>query len=111
MEQLLDILHRALNKYFNTLKATGYIKDDIVYKLIVLSFIDDLLEQPNLDIITEEVYTDLYNAIFCLTGNCIIDYPVKMDYDDFIYYYKKDDKIRVDNDFNSRITEDSNIRF
>lgn len=67
--------YEALNRYFTTLSHTGYKSYNEVYKLIVLSFIEELLCDTMLEFLTEDDYKLIINSIDCLYGNCTIPYP------------------------------------
>lgn len=68
-------LHNALTKYFSLLSHTGYKKYNTVYKLVVFSFIEELLYGPCAEYITEEDYNTIINAVYNLYGDCMLSYP------------------------------------
>ena len=67
--------YEALNRYFTTLSHTGYKSYNEVYKLIVLSFIEELLCDTMSEFLTEGDYKLIINSIDFLYGNCTIPYP------------------------------------
>lgn len=76
MESYLNILGEALSRYFRTLGVYGYVKDVDVYKLLVLSYIEELLSGSMNILISENEYNIIRKVLLCLTGsNCLIPYP------------------------------------
>ena len=66
-----------LGSYFNTLKATGYVKHSIVTRFLVYTFLIDFVDVMK-DYITEEDYAmigALLNRLFT-SGNCLLPYEV-----------------------------------
>lgn len=64
----------SLTHYFNVLENTGYVKDQEVFNLLLLSFYDDFLSEY---IITEDDYNEIMKALNCIYGeSCSISYPV-----------------------------------
>ena len=68
--------------YFNTLKHIGYVNSKIVNKLIVASFVKDILDGEFSTYVTKEdtkelyeVLTNLYgtDCLFSIPNNCSID--------------------------------------
>lgn len=111
MEQLTEILHKALQRYFHNLESLGYIKDSTVDDILVLEFIEEIFENYCIDFITEDIYRILSNVYYCLAKrNCLIDYPQIPNYDEWIHDFNKKDKIRISNENNIRMSESSQIR-
>lgn len=75
MESYTDILTDALTAYFNTLKYYGYRNEHTVHKLLVLTFLDELIwGKYNIDI-TDDQYELLERAIVSLLGDdCSLSY-------------------------------------
>lgn len=65
----------ALNNYFSLLSHTGYKSYSEVYKLLVLSFIEEMISGDMKEYITEEDYKYISSTIECLYGSCMIPYP------------------------------------
>ena len=65
----------SINRYHQVLKRTGFIGDQEIYKLFILSFLDDLFKEDFSWYITEENYKLIDNLITYLSKNsCIIPY-------------------------------------
>ena len=65
----------SINRYHQVLKRTGFIGDQEVYKLFILSFLDDLFKEDFSWYITEENYELMDKIITYLSKNsCIISY-------------------------------------
>lgn len=66
----------GLNKYFNTLKYTGYISSTETLKILLLLFIDELSTKEIGIYLTNEDYKVINNLLYSLFGSsCIIPYP------------------------------------
>lgn len=65
----------ALNNYFSLLSHTGYKSYNEVYKLLVLSFIEEMISSNMKEYITEEDYKYISSMMECLYGSCMIPYP------------------------------------
>lgn len=65
----------ALNNYFSLLSHTGYKSYNEVYKLLVLSFIEEMISGDMKEYITEEDYKYISSMMECLYGSCMIPYP------------------------------------
>ena len=76
MQTLNNELLNSLNIYFCSLSQFGYINYSDVNKLIVILFLGEILEGLFNDLIEEDDYKSITNAINCLLGtSCIIPYP------------------------------------
>lgn len=87
MKEVTNISSVAIDKYFNTLSKLGYRNYNSVSKLLVLLFIEEILDNPEYSFyITEDDYKVITNALCCLYGNdCIIDIPEYDVYDSIIH--------------------------
>lgn len=66
----------GLNKYFNTLKYTGYISSKETLKLLLLLFIDELSTKEIGIYLTDKDYKVVNNLLYSLFGSsCLIPYP------------------------------------
>ena len=74
---LHDKIYNSLNNYFSLLSHTGYKSYSEVYKLLVLSFIEEMISGDIKEYLTEEDYKYISSAMECLYGSCIIPYPDK----------------------------------
>lgn len=71
-----NLVNTSLEKYFNSLSKLGYIGYKEVDKLIVLIFIYELLDSECKSFITEDEYTTISKALYCLYGStCLLSYP------------------------------------
>lgn len=76
MYNINNLVSESLNRYFDTLKYSGYIKYKDVYKLVVSTFILDILDGEFGDLISEEDYKAMDNVLHCFYGSsCLIPYP------------------------------------
>lgn len=76
MEELTKEVSKSLDRYFNTLATLGYINCKETDKLIILLFINDILDLNLTDSISEEDYKLLNKCLYCLYGtSCLIPYP------------------------------------
>lgn len=87
MKELTNISSIAIDKYFNTLSKLGYRNYDSVSKLLILLFIEEILDSPEYSFyITEDDYKVITNALYCLYGNdCMIDIPKNYVQDSIIH--------------------------
>ena len=71
-----NLTYEALSKYFTHLSNVGYFKQSDVDKLIVLTFIQELLDRDFRGLVTEDDYNYIVRAMYCLYGSsCLIPYP------------------------------------
>lgn len=71
-----NLTYEALSKYFTHLSNVGYFKQSDVDKLIVLTFIQELLDRDFRGLVTEDDYDYIVKAMYCLYGSsCLIPYP------------------------------------
>lgn len=99
----------SLERYFSILRHTGYKPYNQVEKLIVMTFIEELLSGPLSWFITDEDYKSIVNSIYCLYGTCMIPYP---DYKKAVaeVQSKSPDQYRITELGDLRISEGTNIR-
>lgn len=71
-----DTVYNAIERYLNTLSAFGYMSYCEVDKLLVLMFIQELMDSNCKTFITEDEYRTISNVLYCLYGSsCLIPYP------------------------------------
>ena len=99
MEDFNLITIDTLNKYFNLLSKTGYVKSKEVNKVIILTFLSRLLNDFY-EYITEEDYNDIIKSIYCLS-DCLIRLPKYNVFKDSLIHHKYNDGLML------RITEDN----
>lgn len=73
--ELTNDVYKAINSYFSTLTYSGYKPYTEVDKLLVYSFVEELLTGPMSIYVTEDDYTSIINSLDCLYGTCTIPYP------------------------------------
>lgn len=111
MSNITNLTYDSLNEYFNKLKHTGYLNISDTNKLLILTFIEELLFNNLSYFIDNEDYSIIINALNKLYGsNCIIGLP---DYN--IYNHLMHD-LNIQDSFRSleigipRFSEAKNIR-
>lgn len=73
MDNLSNVLERALATYFNVLSSTGYVCYNDVNKLLLLSLIEELTSGPMSAFIDDKDYNSMNNALYCIFGtSCLI---------------------------------------
>lgn len=103
MEDFNLITIDTLNKYFDILSKTGYVKSKEVNKVIILTFLSRLLNDFY-EYITEEDYNNIIKSIYCLS-DCLIRLPKYNVFKDSLIHHKYNDGLML------RITEDELNRF
>ena len=103
MEDFNLITVDTLNKYFDILSKTGYVKNKEVNKVIILTFLSRLLNDFS-EYITEEDYNDIIKSVYCLS-DCLIRLPKYNVFKDSIIHHKYNDGLIL------RLTEDNLNRF
>lgn len=103
MEEVTNLTENTINRYFNSLSKLGYKNYTDVYKIIILTFLEELLGYDFFGFVSEEDYNVIMKAIYCLADNtCIIEFPSYATYDSI---FRKSDI-----DLTPRITEDGIFR-
>lgn len=71
-----EVVMQSLSKYYNVLEKTGHVKYSDSKKLLVLSFIWDLIHHDYHALLSKEDYHIIERALDCLYGTtCLITYP------------------------------------
>lgn len=71
-----EILYNTLNKYFDTLSVTGYIKDPTVFKILVLQYIQEITTNEFRYFITNKDIKLMQDLLYQLFGStCEISFP------------------------------------
>lgn len=110
MDAVTNILYEALNRYFHTLSVLGYKSYNDVNKLLVLSFIEEILTGEMSYFISEDDLKILSNTLNYLQGStCLIDYKCHINKDNIIHPISNI-LIRYSEDDNMRISEDNLIK-
>lgn len=68
-------VYDAVNRYFSVLSHIGYKSYSEVDKLLIMSFIEELLDGPMSQFVTEKDYIVITNGLYCLYGTCMIPFP------------------------------------
>lgn len=73
---MVNQVYNAINKYFTHLANVGYMRQDNVNKLLLLDIIYNLLDTDFRGFISEEDYSKIGRALYCLYGStCLIPFP------------------------------------
>lgn len=103
--EITNDVFNSISTYFNTLTQFGYKKPGDVNKLLIYSFIEEMLTGEMRFYITEADYRLIEKALSCMYGSsCLIPYP----------QYANDDSLFEGIEgviVKPRLTEDTNIRF
>lgn len=111
MEVITNISAEAIRRYFNILIKLGYKNYEDVYKIIVLTYLEELLSDNFSLYITEKDYDDIMKVFYQLLGsNCLIDFPSYATYDKLFKNRYDDVTPRLDGNGIFRVCEDSIIR-
>lgn len=108
MDNLSNVLERALATYFNVLSSTGYVCYNDVNKLLLLSLIEELTSGPMSAFIDDKDYNSMNNALYCIFGtSCLIPYPPT---EESSAVYGEEGSIRISEDDMIRFTQDNKPR-
>lgn len=109
MDNLSNVLGRALATYFNVLSSTGYVCYNDVNKLLLLSLIEELTSGPMAAFIDDKDYNSMNNALYCIFGtSCLIPYPPTEEIS--AVYGEEEESIRISEDGMIRLTQDNKPR-
>lgn len=111
MEDINEITYNALDRYFTVLQHTGYVPQRDVNKLLLLQFIQEMLDQYS-DYITADDYNIIARIVQCLSdSSCLIPY-IEYKQNTFpITGYVRRIPIRITEDYIIRHTEiEDNMR-
>lgn len=76
MEKIINITAEALKAYYNKLSLLGYENYKNVENLLVLIFLEELLNYDGYQFITAEDYNTIIKALYHLIDcSCNIEYP------------------------------------
>lgn len=102
--EITSVVSKGLNSYYDSLAVLGSKPQSDVDKLLVLSFLEEVLTEEMRFLITEKDYRTIEKALSCLYGNCLVPFPQYQG--SSLFGTITDGSI-----ISPRITEDSNIRF
>ena len=105
-------LNYQIDNYYNILEQTGYYNYSSVCKILVLSFIDDLLNTEFNSFISEDDYKLIADILNCFTSSdCLIPYSEFTEYNNTIKgSVDEEESSPVLSSYSNRITEDYNLR-
>jgi hypothetical protein len=109
MEELNTLLANSLDKYFRVLAKIGYKSNKDVYGLITLIAINQILNVYN-EYITEDDMRNISNALYCIGGTCLIDFPTYLSEDTIFHEIKTDLVARTTQNITTRNSEDGIFR-
>ena len=112
ISKIPEQLMQTIDNYYNILEQTGYYNYSSVCKILVLSFIDDLLNTEFNSFISEDDYKLIANILNCFTSSdCLIPYSEFTEYTNVTNSsIDKNDNPSVLASYSNRITEDYNLR-
>ena len=112
ISKIPEQLMQTIDNYYNILEQTGYYNYSSVYKILVLSFIDDLLNTEFNSFISEDDYKLIADILNCFTSSdCLIPYSEFTEYTNATNSsVDKNDNPSVLASYSNRITEDYNLR-
>ena len=73
LKHIDNILYQSLDNYFRILSHIGYKQYCAVDKLLIIYFIQEMIDGVK-DRITEEDYNTMAKVVECISGSCIIPY-------------------------------------
>ena len=110
MEYLDELTFQALDRYFSVLQKTGYIQYKDVDKLILLIFLQEIIDQYPY-YVTESDYNIINDILVCLYGStCLIPYSQYQKVSEPIDNYIINTPIRISEDSDIRTSQEDNIR-
>lgn len=74
MNNITNALADGFEKYYNTVSKLGYVDINAIDKLIVATWINDVLMGRYDIIVTEQQYKILENLYMCMEGSCFVPY-------------------------------------
>ena len=112
ISKIPEQLMQTIDNYYNILEQTGYYNYSSVCKILVLSFIDDLLNTEFNSFISEDDYKLIADILNCFTSSdCLIPYSEFTEYTNTTNSsIDKNDNPSVLVSYSNRITEDYNLR-
>ena len=112
ISKIPEQLMQTIDNYYNILEQTGYYNYSSVCKILVLSFIDDLLNTEFNSFISEDDYKLIADILNCFTSSdCLIPYSEFTEYTNVTNSsVDKNDNPSVLASYSNRITEDYNLR-
>lgn len=113
MDEVSILWSESLIKYFQVITKTGYKNYKDVYKLIALSAINYIINEYGdytMEYSSDEDLRALHNALYCISGNCLIDYPRYLSEDTIFHKIDREKIFRTTEKEITRVSEDSLFR-
>ena len=112
ISKIPEQLMQTIDNYYNILEQTGYYNYSSVCKILVLSFIDDLLNTEFNSFISEDDYKLIADILNCfISSDCLIPYSEFTEYTNTTNSsIDENDNPSVLASYYNRITEDYNLR-
>lgn len=111
MDNITEISHDSLNKYFKVLKNFGYLNKVETDRVLIVSFIEEMLNDKFSDFITADDYDIIVNTVNKICSNsCIIKFPSFNVYTELIQDVKTYNKPRSTEHGYTRITNNDYVR-
>lgn len=99
--ELTNEVYDAVNRYFSMLSHIGYKSYDQVDRLLIMTFIEELLNGSMSQFLTEKDYITITDGLYCLYGTCMMPFPE---------YKRSVDVIVTRNPSEYRVTETCSMR-
>ena len=110
MGELDELTFQALERYFSVLEKVGYVKQKDVDKLILLTFLYDIVENYSY-YITEDDYNMINDIIACLYGSsCLIPFAQYQKISEPIDNYILTSPVRISENYSIRHSQQDNTR-
>ena len=111
MDKLLQTTSVTLDNYFNVLHKVGYLNDTKVNQVLLLTYLNDMLQDCRF-FITAEDYTTIASVLSCLmTDSCLVPYSEFIELTEPSEYYINNLQLRVSEEFERRkVIEDNTHR-
>lgn len=111
MDELKQLCYEGVVRYYNSLSTFGYKSYNEVNKVLLLIFIQDLLEGPLSLYIDENDYKTIVNVLYCLFGTtCLIDYPTFSNTTASLIQSLNIDSVRIAENNPIRFSEKESVR-
>ena len=110
VENIKDIIKKACDKYFNTLKIVGSISTNDMYKLVIASFIQEAIDGNYGRLLTEnELKIMLTKLNYLTSSSCVLPY-LQYCRDTHVNVEPTYTYVRVTQNNQGRVTENDLIR-
>lgn len=111
MVNIKEYLKSSLDTYFNVLNNIGYVNEDTMQYLIILSFIQELTEITFFEYLDTEDLEVLLSVLYKLScKSCILNSPYNPTLDDLFRDPISKGQLRGTQQYDLRGTQNSNLR-